>query len=166
MTQAVFSEELKAEIKNLMERYPHPRAAMLPILHRVQDEKGWFSDEVVRETALATGFSEEEIRGVISFYTMFHKKPVGRWHLMLCRTLSCSLRKSDELFDFLRSEYGLKDGGITADGMFSLEGVECLAACDRGPVLQVGAERFYHLTPEKLRKVLEDLRARAEGSDG
>jgi NADH-quinone oxidoreductase subunit E len=156
--RARLSEPLRKRIAELLGRYPEPGAAMLPILHAVQEEKGHFDPPLVAALSKETGFTAEKIWGVVSFYTMFRRQPVGRYHIMACRTLSCALRGAEDLLGLLRDRYGLRHGEVSADGLFSLEEAECLAACSDAPALQINGELHTRLDREKLAALLDGLR--------
>ena len=156
--RARLGDKLEKRISGLLARYPDPAAAMLPVLHAVQEEKGHFDPPLVSAVARASGWTEEKIWGVISFYTMFRRRPVGRYHIMACRTLSCALRGSETLLALLRDNYGLRHGEVSPDGLFSLEEAECLAACSDGPALLINGELHTRLDGGKLAALLDGLR--------
>lgn len=158
-----FSDTLKSKINQLKDAYPDKKAAIMPILHLVRDQYRYFPPEVISETARVSGFSQEHLLGVVSFYTMFSEKPVGKYHIMVCKTLSCELRDSAEILNKLKEKYGLVHGQVSKDGLFSLEEVECLAACDRGPALQVNDELYCKMNSEKLFALLDKLQTKKEG---
>jgi NADH-quinone oxidoreductase subunit E len=153
-----FSPELVARIQELWQRYPHKRAALLPALHLIQEERGgWLSDETIRDTAELFGVPDMHIRGMVGFYDMFHGEPVGRHVVRLCKTLSCKLRGADEIRAHIESRYGVKRGATTADGRFTFMCFECLGHCEVAPMMLVGRQRHTELTVEKVDRVLESL---------
>ena len=151
------SPETDRRVDELLTRYPRRGSALLPALYLVQDEKGWISDESMAYVAGKIGVSPAFVAGVVSFYTMYHRKPVGTHHIQVCRTLSCMLRGGREVMNRLRSRLGIEPGQVTADGRFSLEWVECLGACDTAPCAQVNDEDVALLDPAKADALLEKL---------
>src|SRR5205814_152656 len=128
---------------DIAKRYPSRRAALLPLFHLVQEEKGFISAEAEEWIAETLGLTPVQVHEVLTFYTMLHPEPVGRHHLQLCRTLPCLLRGAGSLFVHLEKRLGIGAHEKTADGRFSLEEVECLGACGNAPVLQVNDD--YHM---------------------
>ena len=133
----VFSAAGQAELERLFKRYPTREAVVIPALWVAQREFGWISAEVIMMVSSLCGVAPSHVYGVVSFYTMFHRRPRGRFHLQLCTNLSCQLRGAEHVLDCLREKLGIDLGGTTADGLFSLDEVECLAACELAPVIQV-----------------------------
>jgi len=157
-----FSEAAMAEIQRYINHYPEGRqkSALLPILHIAQAEfGGWVSPEVMDEIARILNIKPIEVYEVATFYTMFNLKPVGRHVLEVCRTGPCCLRGADQMIDMLKQKLGIEEGETTADGMFTLKPVECLASCGTGPMLQV-RETFYENldSEERLDAFLEMMR--------
>ena len=138
-----FSEAVLAEYRAILARYPTRRAALMPTLWLAQREFGWLSLPVQEYVAELMELPLAWVSSVVSFYTMYWKEPKGRWHLQVCRNLSCQLRGASDVQRALESRLGIRDGERTADGRFSLEEVECLASCDTGPVLQVNNETYH-----------------------
>lgn len=155
-----FSPELETRFDKLMKSYPEgrERAALIPMLLYAQDEAGVLSKEVVAEIASRLGISTLEVNEVISYYTMLTTRPRGRRHVQVCTNISCLLLGADQLFDQARERLGIEGGGVTPDGEFSLEEVECLGACSWAPAMQVNYDYHLHMTPEKLDGLIEDLR--------
>ena len=152
----MFSAEFEQRVDALVARYPEQKAAMLMVLWEVQKDKGWIDPESEAWVAERLGTSPAQVHGVVSFYTMYKQKPMGRHHIQVCTTLSCMLRGSDELMDHLKGKLGIDEGEVTADGKFSLVRVECLGSCDTAPVVQVNDDYYEGLTPEKLEGLLEE----------
>ncbi|HEY9560401.1 MAG TPA: NAD(P)H-dependent oxidoreductase subunit E [Anseongella sp.] len=156
-----FSAERLAEVKQIIERYPEGRqkSALLPVLHIAQAEfDNWLSPEVMDYVAELLEIEPIEVYEVASFYTMFNLQPVGKYVLETCRTGPCCLVGAEKLQAHLEEKLGIKPGETTADGLFTLKPVECLAACGFGPVMQVGAAYYERLTPEKLDELLDRFR--------
>ncbi|MDX1814990.1 MAG: NADH-quinone oxidoreductase subunit NuoE [Thermodesulfobacteriota bacterium] len=153
----VFSEETRAKHDRLLTRYPDREAAILPTLYLAQREFGHLSDEAILYVAGLLGFTPARIYGVATFYTMFNKKPVGKYHLQVCRNLSCSLMGAEHLIDHVARRIGVKPGETTADGRFTLSTVECLGSCGTAPVMQVNDDYYENLTEESIDALLEGL---------
>ncbi len=151
-------QEVLAEI---LGRYPDygRRSAIMPLLWEVQREERHISDARVAEIAEIVGVRATEVRGVMSFYSTYHDQPVGKFHLQVCSTLSCSLAGSDSMYDALVDELGLVDGETDRHNHFSLQKVECVGSCTTGPVLQVNDTYFELMNRERLGTLLEALRA-------
>ena len=159
----VLSEAGRAEAAEVMKRYPHKRAAILPLFHLVQREHGCISAEAEEWIAGELGLHPVKVHEVLTFYTMLHLEPVGKWHLQVCRTLSCQLRGCDRLLAHLGDKYALQNHGVSEDRVFSLEEVECLGACGDAPVVQVNDDYHKQLDVETFEELLQQLRAQAEG---
>jgi len=155
-------EKRKGEIADIISRYPADRkkSALLPLLHIAQEENGWLPVDVMDEVAEILDIKPIEVYEVASFYTMFHLKPIGKYVLEVCRTGPCCNVGAEELIHYLEDKLGVAVGETTADGLFTIKPVECLAACGTGPVLQIGPEYHYHenLTREKLDQLIDELR--------
>jgi NADH-quinone oxidoreductase subunit E len=155
-----FSAAGQEEFARACTRYPTKRAAVLPALWIAQREFGWISSEAVTYVAGLCEVPPAHVYGVVSFYTMFNRAPRGRWHLQLCTNLSCQLLGAEHVLECLREKLGIGLGGTTADGIFSLDEVECLAACELAPVLQVNDEFHGPVPVERVDALLAELRAR------
>ena len=158
-----FSEAALAECRALMARYPEGRSksALIPILHIAQAENdGWLSVNAMDAVAGVLGLQRIEVYEVASFYSMFNLRPVGTYVLDVCRTTPCMLRGSDDVIAHLERKLGVHCGGTTADGMFTLKGVECLGSCGTAPMLQCGAQYHENLTIERADALIDELRAR------
>lgn len=152
-----FSDQSETRIQEALKRYPASRAALLPVLWIAQEEFGWISPEVMELVAKRLDLSPAHVYGVATFYTMFHKKPVGKYHLQVCRTLPCALMGCDLLRTHLKEKLGIEEGETTADGRFTLTTVECLASCGTGPAMRVNEKYYEGLTVEKVDEILETL---------
>ncbi|MDR0536278.1 MAG: NAD(P)H-dependent oxidoreductase subunit E [Puniceicoccales bacterium] len=149
----------------IVARYPEPRSATLPLLHRVQEENGWISLGAMRWVAEKTGRTPIEVLGVVSFYPMFRQAPSGRRHVRVCRTLSCALRGAEDTMRALEKELGCKRCETTADGAVTLEFVECLACCATGPVVQVDHALHEGVTPARVPALAAAVRASLSEKD-
>lgn len=156
------SEALKAQMRETVARYPLARSAMLPCLHLAQDELGYLTDEAIVAVAEAIGVKSDEVESVVTFYSMFHQEPKGRHVIKVCASVSCYLMGCDAVLDGLERTLGVRRGETTPDGRFTLEAVECLAACGMAPALQVNGEFVEQVTPEMAERLVTFL---AEGGD-
>jgi NADH-quinone oxidoreductase E subunit len=138
-----FSEAALGEYRALLGRYPTRRAALMPTLWLAQREFGWLSLPAMEYVAELMELPLAWVTSVASFYTMYWKEPKGRWHLQVCRNLSCALRGAGDVLRAVEGRLGIHDGERTADGRFSLEEVECLASCGTAPCLQVNNEEYH-----------------------
>lgn len=155
-----FNEAAMALVQKIIKRYPEGRqkSALLPVLHLAQAEfGGWLSPETMDYVASILNLKPIEVYEVASFYSMYNLRPVGKCLLEVCRTGPCMLRGSDDIIDYLENKLGISDGETTADGMFTLKTVECLASCGTAPMMQVGDNYIENLTCEKLDGILDDL---------
>jgi NADH-quinone oxidoreductase subunit E len=143
--------ESLAKADEIIARYPEKRSATLPLLHLAQEERGWIDDEIIRWVAELTGVAPVEVLGVVTFYPMFRRQPVGRRHVRVCRTLSCALRGAYHTMETLEETFGCRRGETTADGGVTLEFVECIASCGTGPVVQVDHALHEGVTPDKAK---------------
>jgi len=162
LASTMISEESRKRILESRSRYPAARSAVLPALYIVQEEQGYLTDESMEEVAELLGIPYVDVTSVATFYTMYSNRPVGRYVLAVCTTLSCSLLGAEHLVDYLSRKLGVKVGETTSDGLFTLWTVECLGACSGAPVMMVGDRYYENLTPEKLDEILDNLRREAE----
>ncbi|QBR13654.1 MULTISPECIES: NADH-quinone oxidoreductase subunit NuoE family protein [unclassified Sphingobacterium] len=156
-----FSADLLKQFSEVVSRYPEgkQKSALLPILHIVQAEYGWLSVDAMEKVALFLNIQPIEVFEVATFYTMFLLQPSGKYLLEVCRTGPCCLVGAEKIMDHLEQKLGVKEGEVTPDGLFAWRGVECLAACGFGPVLQIGPSyTFYeNLTVESVDQLISDL---------
>jgi len=150
--------EVVDAIEALRPRYPTEEALLLPALHLVQSScGGWLPHEAVAAVADFLHLPAAKVAGVVSFYDMFHERPVGRHRIRLCTNLSCQLRGATELAEQLRSELGVDEGEVTADGRCSWVEFECLGSCDTAPMAMVDDDYHENLTPDRLRQIVKGL---------
>lgn len=155
---ARFSDANVAIAEEIISRYPRPKSALIPLLHLAQEQDGWVTDDAMRHIAELTGTTPAEVKGTGSFYEMFKFHPVGKYMVNVCTNLSCQLLGGEELLEHAESTLGVKAGGTTADGMFTLEDVECIAACTEAPCLQVNYRFRLRVTDDDFDKMIDDLR--------
>jgi NADH-quinone oxidoreductase subunit E len=151
------SQETLARAEALIERYPERRSALLPLLYLVQAADGYVSPAGVEQVSGLLGLTKAEVAAVATFYNMFRRRPVGRYLVSVCRTLPCQLRGSREISAALCKRLDTPLGGSDATGMVTVEEVECLAACDGAPVVQVNTENYERLSEERALELVERL---------
>lgn len=152
-----FSPESLRRYEEIVARYPQKRAAIMPVLWLAQKEFGWLSAEVMRYVADLMGFPLAWISGLASFYTMYYKKPVGKYHLQVCTNVSCMLRGSDEIVQCIEERLGIGLGSTTSDRKFTLDEVECLASCGTAPMMQVNDDYHENLDRQRTLDLIERL---------
>ena len=158
-----FSEVALKEYQELLGRYPVRRAVLIPVLWIAQREFGWISPAVEEYVARLLELPPAHVAAVVSFYSMFYRQPVGRFHLEVCTNLSCRLRGADRIVECLARKLAIKPGETTADGMFTLSTVECMASCATAPMLQLNHDRYYeNLAEDSVLKLLDELKNRGD----
>jgi len=153
-----FSEQELQTIENLKTRYLKPDSVILEVLYLIQEKYGYISQEGMKYAAELVGISEEQVFGVVTFYTMFNTKPIGKYHLQVCTNVSCMLRGAYELLEKLEKELNIKKGEISSDGLFTISEVECLGSCGTAPVVQINEDYYENLNEEKLLQIIKELR--------
>jgi NADH-quinone oxidoreductase subunit E len=155
-----FSPDLEARFAKMLENYPPGRqkGAVIPMLIYAQDEVGAVTPELVLEIAKRLAVKPIEVNEVVEFYSMLHRAPLGLHHIQICTNISCQLTGGDELWQHACKKLGIGHKQVTADGLFSLEEVECLGACSWAPAIQDGYEYHHHMTPETLDQLIDDVR--------
>src|SRR6202142_4049976 len=138
--KTIFSPALAARFDRMVTLYPLRRSALVPMLLYAQDEIGYLSDSVITEVADRIAVTELEVRNVASYYSMLRFKPAGEYNVQVCTNISCMLRGAYELYERFQEELGVGHRGVTADGLFSLEEVECIGACSWAPAIQINYE--------------------------
>jgi NADH-quinone oxidoreductase E subunit len=161
-----YTPENRARFDEIVKRYPpdRRRSAVLPALYLAQNQQGYITANAIRHCAELLGITRADVEDVVSFYTMFYTKPVGKYIVQVCRTLSCALNGAERVTEALASRLGLEPGETDASGMFTLVEVECLGACDRAPVVMVNDAWHECLRPEDAATLVDDLRTRGEAA--
>jgi NADH-quinone oxidoreductase subunit E len=161
-----YTAERRAQFDEIVTRYPpdRRRSAVLPALYLVQEQQGYITANAIRHVAGLLGITPADVEDVVSFYTMFYTKPVGRFVLQVCRTLSCALNGAERVTEELQAALGIRPGETDPTGTFTLLEVECLGACDRAPIVMVNYGWHECLKPEDAAKLVQDLRARGEAA--
>ena len=145
------------EIEEILSRYPVERSALIPLLYVAQRDQGYVTESAMQEIAQLLRLTPPQVYETITFYTMFNLKPVGKFHLQVCKSLPCALVGSDTVIEWIKAKLGIASGESTADGLFSLSVVECLAACGTGPMMQINDDYYEQLSEDKLDRILADL---------
>ena len=158
----VVSDQLDHFFTEKMKEYPTQRSFLVPMLLYTQDELGCLGDAAVKYIAGKAGLTELEVRNVISYYSMLHTKPMGKFHVQVCTNISCQLRGGDEIFEHCKEKLGIGNKQTTPDGVFSLEEVECIGACSWAPAAQVNYDFHENLSPDKMDRVLADYSTRTK----
>ena len=160
-SMTLFSPQLAARFDALVEKYPVRRSALIPMLLYAQDEVGYLSDAVIDEVAQRIGITPLDVRNVATYYSMLRFKPVGRFNVQVCTNISCMLRGAYDLYERFQEELGIGHKGVTSDGIFSLEEVECIGACCWGPAIQINYDFLDELKPEHVPGILIGYRGKA-----
>ena len=153
-----FTPENLNRINEVISHYPEKRPAVMGVLYIAQEQNGWISYEVMKEVANVLDMKEEEILGIVSFYTMYHEKPVGKFHLQVCTNVSCMLRGGNKIYDHVKEKLGIENGGVTEDKLFSLEEVECMGSCGTAPMIAVNEDYFENLNIQQIDQIIESLK--------
>ena len=156
---ARFTPENEALAQEIIARYPVARSALIPLCHLAQEQDGYLTDDAMRHIGELLGLEAAEVLGTASFYEMFKRHPVGKYVVNVCTSISCLLTGGDELLEHAENTLGVTEGGTTDDGVFSLDGYECIAACTEAPCLQVNYRYFHRITHEEFNELVDDLRA-------
>ena len=153
----MLSEAALKEIDDIQKKYPTKRSAVLPSLYVAQGEQGYLTQEAMAEIARILEIPPTQVYEAATFYTMYNKKPVGKYHIQVCTNLSCSLLGADHLVEYLSTKLGVKKGETTEDKRFTLSTVQCLGSCGTAPMLQLNDDYHEDLTEEKIDKILDGL---------
>jgi NADH-quinone oxidoreductase subunit E len=162
---SIFSPQLASRFDALVEKYPVKRSALVPMLLYAQDEIGYLSDAVINEIAERLGITPLDVRNVASYYSMLRFKPVGRFNVQVCTNISCMLRGAYDVYERFQEELGIGHKGVTSDGVFSLEEVECIGVCCWAPAIQVNYAFHDELSPDDVPGLIADYKTRAEGQE-
>ncbi|MBL7662728.1 NADH-quinone oxidoreductase subunit NuoE [bacterium] len=153
----MLSEEYRSRLKEIKAKYPDTRSAVMPALYLAQEALGSVTDEAISWVAKELALPPAHVLEVATFYTMYYKKPVGRYHIQVCRTLSCMVCGARQITAYIKERFKIAAGQITADGMWSYEEVECLGSCGTAPMLQINDVFFENLTTEKFAQLLDRI---------
>ena len=153
----MLSQDARRSVEDTIKKYSQKRAAILSTLHIAQKEIGWISKDTIEEIAGILDITPIEVKEVVSFYTMFNLRDVGKYHIQVCTNLSCSLLGSRHIVNYLEKRLGLGVGKTTEDKKFTLSEVECLGSCGTAPMMQINEDYYENLTEEEIDKILESL---------
>jgi NADH-quinone oxidoreductase subunit E len=160
----VLSQAERQELNEILKKYPDKRSAVLSALYITQRRQNYLVEEDIRDVADALEMDVTEVQAIIGFYTLFRKEPTGKYLIQVCTDLPCALRGAEAFYRRLCERLGLPpQGGTTEDGLFTVEAVVCLAACDKAPVAQVNLDYYENLTDERIDTVIAALRKESEG---
>ncbi len=161
MSKGRLTRETIDKITRLKGLYPQRKSAVLMVLHAIYDQYGYIDKDALRDAADLIELPVIDFEQAASFYTLFPNRPVGKYHIQVCRTLSCQLRGAEQLVAMLREKLGIKIGEVTPDGLFSLVEVECLGSCGTAPMMQINDAYYENLTRARVDEILDDLRRKA-----
>lgn len=148
------SEKAEDKLQRIIARYPTSMSAVMPALYIAQEECGWLTDSAISWVAKRLSLTKVYVKQVATFYTMYYKAPVGKYHLQVCRTLPCMLTGCNALLSLLKRKLNVDAHQVTSDGFWSYEEVECLGSCGTGPVVQINDVYFERMTVEKLEEIM------------
>jgi NADH-quinone oxidoreductase E subunit len=154
-----FTPENLDRIEQETKKYPVRKPAVMAVLYIGQEQNGYISLEVIKEVAEVLGMTTEEVLGVVTFYTMYHQKQMGKYHIQVCTNVSCMLRGGYEIWNQVKDKFGIDHMEVTTDQKFSLEEVECMGSCGTAPMIAVNEDYFENLSKEKVEEILESLRS-------
>lgn len=153
-----FSPDTWKRFEGIVGRYPKKEAALIPVLYLAQQEFGYLSVEAMEYVAGIMELPPARVYSVVSFYTMLNMKPIGRYHVQVCRTLPCNLMGAERVTAHVKRKLGIELGDTTPDGQFTLTQVECLASCGTAPMMQINENYYENLTEERLDEIIESLK--------
>jgi NADH-quinone oxidoreductase E subunit len=153
-----FTEDNLKQVEESLGRYPHKRAAIMPVLYIAQKQNGFISGEVMKEIARVLEITPEDVLGVVTFYTMYHQQPVGKYHIQVCTNISCMLKGGYGIYERVKEKLGIENMQVTLDKLFSLEEVECMGSCGTAPMMAVNEDYFENLTKEMTDQIIESLK--------
>jgi NADH-quinone oxidoreductase subunit E len=153
-----FTEENINKIEAVRKKYPTSLAAVMPVIYIAQEQNGYISNEVMEEIANVLSVDKVNVLSVVTFYTMYHTKQMGKYHIQVCTNVSCMLRGAFDIWESVKTKLNLNDMQVTHDGKFSLEEVECMGACGYAPMIAINEDYFENLNKEKVFEILDSLK--------
>ena len=153
-----FSAKNLKKIEEILAKYPAKKPAVMPVLYLAQEQNGWISGEVMEEVAKVLDMHPEEVLGIVTFYTMYFQKPMGKYHIQVCTNVSCMLRGAYDIYDKVKEKLGIDNMEVTKDQMFSLEEVECMGSCGTAPMIAVNEDYYENLDKEKVLDIIKSLK--------
>ena len=152
-----FTQENLNRIEQETKKYPVRKPAVMAALYIAQEQNGYISFEVMKEVANVLGITAEDVLGVVTFYTMYHQKPMGKHHIQVCTNVSCMLRGGYEIFEQVKQKLNIENMEVTGDKMFSIEEVECMGSCGTAPMIAVNEDYYENLDKEKVEQILNSF---------
>ena len=153
-----FTKENLERVEQETKKYPGRKPAVMASLYIAQEQNGYINFEVMKEIANILGITAEEVLGVVTFYTMYHQKQMGKYHIQVCTNVSCMLRGGYEIWNQVKEKFGIDHLEVTADQKFSLEEVECMGSCGTAPMIAINEDFYENLSKEKVEELLESLK--------
>jgi NADH-quinone oxidoreductase subunit E len=153
-----FTKENLERVEQETKKYPVRKPAVMAALYIAQEQNGYINFEVMKEIANILGITAEEVLGVVTFYTMYHQKQMGKYHIQVCTNVSCMLRGGYEIWNQVKEKFGIDHLEVTADQKFSLEEVECMGSCGTAPMIAINEDFYENLSKEKVEELLESLK--------
>ena len=153
-----FSTKNLKKIEEILAKYPAKKSAVMPVLYLAQEQNGWISGEVMEEVAKVLDMHPEEVLGIVTFYTMYFEKPMGKYHIQVCTNVSCMLRGAYDIYDKVKEKLGIDNMEVTKDQVFSLEEVECMGSCGTAPMIAVNEDYYENLDKEKVLDIIKSLK--------
>ena len=154
-----FTKENLERVEQETKKYPVRKPAVMAALYIAQEQNGYINFEVMKEIANVLGITAEEVLGVVTFYTMYHQKQMGKYHIQVCTNVSCMLRGGYEIWNQVKNKFGIDHLEVTADQKFSLEEVECMGSCGTAPMIAINEDFYENLSKEKVEELLESMRS-------
>ena len=154
-----FTKENLERVEQETKKYPGRKPAVMAALYIAQEQNGYINFEVMKEIANVLGITAEEVLGVVTFYTMYHQKQMGKYHIQVCTNVSCMLRGGYEIWNQVKNKFGIDHLEVTADQKFSLEEVECMGSCGTAPMIAINEDFYENLSKEKVEELLESMRS-------
>jgi len=152
-----FTEENLKRINDVKKKYPTSLAAVMPVIYIAQEQNGFISNEVMEEISNVLNIDKVNVLSVVTFYTMFHTKQMGKYHIQVCTNVSCMLKGGYDIWNQIKEKLGIENMEVTADGKFSIEEVECMGACGYAPMIAINEDFYENLTKEKIEEILGSL---------
>jgi NADH-quinone oxidoreductase E subunit len=153
-----FIEENLKKIENEIKKYPVKQPVVMAALWIAQEQNGWISGEVMKEVASVLDMTAEDVLGIVTFYTMYHQKPMGKYHIQVCTNVSCMLRGGYEIFEQVKQKLNINNMQVTEDKLFSVEEVECMGSCGTAPMIAVNEDYYENLNEDKVEQILNSLK--------
>ncbi|MCX8011193.1 MAG: NADH-quinone oxidoreductase subunit NuoE [Ignavibacteria bacterium] len=153
-----FSQDELKKVELIKKKYPNSQSALMPVLYLTQEKYVWISFEAIKFVSKLLSISEEHILGVVTFYTMYNRHPIGKFHIQVCTNVSCMLRGAYELMQQITDELGIKKGETTSDNKFTLTEVECLGSCGTAPTIQINDDYYENLNKDTLKQLISNLK--------